>query len=59
MDSQAPRVSQHQNNGHQVYHQPLMGGALLIGGTETSTRAGGKMEGAVNSANKIATMLTK
>ena len=53
MDSQAPQGSQYQQNGHQVYQQPLMGRALIIGGTETSTRAGGYMEGAVNSANKI------
>jgi len=59
MDSQAARVSQHQNNGHQAYQQPLFGGALIIGGTETSPRSGGYMEGAVNSANKITTMLTK
>jgi hypothetical protein len=45
MDSQAPQVSQYQHNGHQVYQQPLMGGALIIGGTETSNRAGGYMEG--------------
>jgi len=57
MASHAPRLSRHKNNGHLVYQQPHMGGRLVIGGTETSTRAGGYMEGAVNSANNIVKIL--
>jgi len=57
--SSAPTPHQHQNNGHSIYQSPLMGGGLIVGGTETSPRAGGYMEGAVNSAKKIASMLTK
>ena len=57
-DSQAPRLSRHHNNGHEVYQKPLMDGRLIIGGSETSTLAGGYMEGAVNSANEITRLLT-
>jgi len=53
----APKVGQHKNNGHRVYQQPLLEGRLIIGGTETSPQAGGYMEGAVNSAKHIATLL--
>lgn len=53
----APRVGRHKNNGHRVYQQPMLEGRLIIGGTETSTTAGGYMEGAVNSAKHIATLL--
>merc|ERR1711872_44712 len=59
MPSQAPSPHQHQNNGHNLYQSPLMGGGLIVGGTETSNREGGYMEGAVNSAKKIASMITK
>ena len=44
----------HSNVGHSLYQTPLWGGRLYIGGTETSPRAGGFMEGAVTSANNIA-----
>eukprot|EP00092_Neocalanus_flemingeri_P032958 GFUD01035840.1.p1 GENE.GFUD01035840.1~~GFUD01035840.1.p1 ORF type:complete len:351 (+),score=98.86 GFUD01035840.1:105-1157(+) len=57
MDSQAVRLSRHKSNGHEVFQQPMMGGRLVIGGTETSPRAGGYMEGAVNSADNIMKML--
>jgi len=57
MDSQGSRVSRHMNNGHAVYQHPMMGGGLIIGGTETAVHDGGYMEGAVNSANSILKML--
>lgn len=53
----APKVSRHKNNGHRVYQKPMMEGRLIIGGTETSPQAGGYMEGAVNSARHIDTIL--
>jgi len=56
--SNAPRLSRHQNNGHELYEQPLMDGRLIIGGSETSSTGGGYMEGAVHSANEIAIFLT-
>ena len=48
------RLSRHRNNGHSVYTNSYMGGSLYIGGTETSSHAGGYMEGAVTSAANIA-----
>eukprot|EP00091_Calanus_sinicus_P001125 TRINITY_DN11075_c0_g1_i1.p1 TRINITY_DN11075_c0_g1~~TRINITY_DN11075_c0_g1_i1.p1 ORF type:complete len:205 (-),score=48.81 TRINITY_DN11075_c0_g1_i1:28-642(-) len=57
MDSQGTRLSRHRNNGHLVYQQPMMGGRLIIGGTETAVHDGGYMEGAVNSANNVFKML--
>jgi len=54
MPSNAGRLHRHKNNGHEAYRRSYMGGALYIGGTETSNHAGGYMEGAVTSANNIA-----
>ena len=51
------RLFQHKNNGHELYQRPHMEGGLYIGGTETSPHAGGYMEGAVTSANNIASWL--
>merc|ERR1712062_584541 len=51
MPADSQRVARHINVGHQVYQEAHMEGRLYIGGTETSTVAGGFMEGAVNSAN--------
>lgn len=51
------RLPGHSNVGHSVYQVPYMDGGLYIGGTETSTWAGGFMEGAVYSANIIANKL--
>eukprot|EP00088_Acartia_fossae_P057984 TRINITY_DN6773_c0_g1_i2.p1 TRINITY_DN6773_c0_g1~~TRINITY_DN6773_c0_g1_i2.p1 ORF type:complete len:360 (-),score=103.81 TRINITY_DN6773_c0_g1_i2:125-1204(-) len=48
------RLSRHSNNGHSVYKKSYMGGSLYIGGTETSSHAGGYMEGAVTSATYLA-----
>lgn len=48
------RLSRHKNNGHSAYSNVYMGGSLYIGGTETSSHAGGYMEGAVTSAANIA-----
>ena len=53
MPKNAARLSAHRNNGHQAYRAPHLGGALYIAGTETSSRAGGYMEGAVNSAEFV------
>jgi monoamine oxidase len=39
----------HQHNGHPLYSQTLMSGRLYLAGTETSSRFGGYMEGAVYS----------
>jgi len=55
----APKVSRHKNNGHRVYQQPLMEGRLILGGSETSTQAGGYMEGAVNSARHVDSLLKR
>jgi len=52
-----PRVGRHKNNGHLVYQKPLYEGRLIIGGSETSLQAGGYMEGAVNSAKHISSLL--
>jgi len=55
---QTGKLTRHQNNGHEVYQSPLMDGGLIIGGSETSTIAGGYMEGAVNSAHAITRLLS-
>jgi len=54
MPAGAQRLPGHSNVGHQAYQETYMDGRLYLGGTETSTRAGGFMEGSVNSANTIA-----
>ena len=53
MPKNAGRLSSHKNNGHQVYRTPHLGGTVYIAGTETSSQAGGYMEGAINSANYV------
>jgi len=53
MPKNAGRLSAHKNNGHQVYRTPHLGGTVYIAGTETSSQAGGYMEGAINSANYV------
>ena len=40
-----------------LHQQPMMGGRLIIVGTETALHDGGYMEGAVNSANNPMKML--
>lgn len=42
-------IMPHQHNGHPLYKQALMNGKLFLAGTETSSRFGGYMEGAVYS----------
>jgi len=54
-----PRLSRHSNVGHRIYQESYMEGRLYIGGTESSSYAGGFMEGAVFSANTIADKLSK
>jgi monoamine oxidase len=44
----------HQNNGHLLLQKSYMNNRLFFSGTETDTEFGGYMEGAVNSALKIA-----
>jgi len=53
MPKNAGRLSAHKNNGHQAYRTPHLGGTVYIAGTETSSQAGGYMEGAINSANYV------
>lgn len=45
-------IHAHQNNGHEVFQQPLFDGKLLLAGTETSPQSGGYMEGAVRAAER-------
>lgn len=47
-------VAPHQYNGHPVFQDSLWDGKLWLGGTETSTRFGGYMEGAIHRAKTIA-----
>lgn len=44
----------HQNNGNNIFQEPLYGGKVWISNSETSAVYGGYMEGAVYSANQIA-----
>ena len=41
------------NNGHLLFQKPFLNCTLFIAGTETSTYASGKMEGAVRSAQQV------
>ena len=59
MPAEAEKVPRQHNVGHQLYQQTYMEGRLFLGGSETSTFAGGFMEGAVHSANIIANKLSK
>ena len=47
-------VLPHQNNGHDIFQNSFLNGKLIIGGTETSQRYPGYMEGAIHSAHTIA-----
>ena len=47
----------HQYNGHPVYRQPFFGGKFFVAGSETAAESPGYMDGAVGSANYIATIL--
>ena len=46
------------NHGHPLYQAPLLGGRLIVGGSETAIRGAGFMEGAVNSAATIMGLVT-
>ena len=59
MPAEAEKLPRQNNVGHKVYQETYMEGRLYIGGSETSTFAGGFMEGAVYSANTIANKLSK
>ncbi|WP_462250510.1 flavin monoamine oxidase family protein [Ekhidna sp.] len=44
----------HQNNGDPIYLEPILDGRFFIAGSETSSQFPGYMEGAVQSANYLA-----
>lgn len=46
-------VFPHQNNGHEIFNEPVLNSRLFIGGSETSKVYPGYMEGAVSSARHI------
>ncbi len=48
----------HQNNGHQLFRQPFLGGKFFIGGSETAADFPGYMDGAVQSAEWICKEIT-
>ena len=50
-------VLPHQNNGHQLFQESHLNGKLLIGGTETAQNYPGYMEGAIDSAQRLATKI--
>lgn len=47
----------HQNNGHELLQEPLLGGKLFLAGTETSQTNSGYLDGAVTSANRVSKQL--
>jgi len=49
----------HQNNGNQIFQTELMGGKLLIGGSETANSFPGYMDGAVESGILVASKISK
>ena len=53
----ATHVLPHQNNGHEIYREPLLGGKLFIAGSETADAFPGYMEGAVRSAEFVYSLL--
>lgn len=46
-------VFPHQNNGDSIYVNTYFNGKLFISGTETSTKFGGYMEGAIHAAKSV------
>jgi len=50
----ADSVIPHQNNGHDVFQKPYLDGKLWFAGAETSAISPGYMDGAVNSARRMA-----
>ena len=51
------QVLPHQNNGHEIYRKPVLGGTLFIAGSETASAFPGYMEGAVRSAEFVCAQL--
>jgi monoamine oxidase len=47
----------HANNGHPIYQEKFLDGKLIIGGSETSKKYGGYMEGAIFRGNEIVNQL--
>lgn len=47
-------VLPHQNNGHSLFHKPLLNGKFYVSGSETATQNPGYMDGAVFAAKTIA-----
>lgn len=54
MPDNPPSLGHHKNNGNEVYQRSYFGGRLYLGGTETSVRNPGYMEGAVVNAKSLA-----
>ena len=50
-------VAGHQNNGHALYRQPFLNNKFYLGGSETAEHFPGYMDGAVESAKRIAEIL--
>mgnify|MGYP005989508813 CR=1 FL=1 len=49
----------HQNNGHPVFRKPYLDGRFFVAGSETAQHHPGYMDGAVGSANWVASQLVK
>ncbi|WP_234414051.1 FAD-dependent oxidoreductase [Ideonella sp. A 288] len=54
----AARAGAHPVYGHAGLTEPLWGGRLLFGGSETAARGGGYLEGALNAAARLRRQLT-
>jgi monoamine oxidase len=50
-------ISPHFNNGHAIYQQDFLDGKFIVAGSETSTKYGGYMEGAIHRGNQIVEQL--
>lgn len=53
-----PDLFPHQNNGHSVLREPLLGGKLFFGGSETAELFPGYMDGAVAAAHRVVHQVT-
>lgn len=51
--AEAAGVGAHPSYGHAGLAEPLWGGRLLLGGSETAARGGGYLEGALNAAARL------
>jgi len=55
----AESIFPHQYNGDAIYQKGYLEDSLFIAGSETSPVHGGYMEGAINSARKVCSILTQ